>query len=463
MKLLFIILFSINSLAIDIVHSKKSHSLTYEMLEDGRLYNSHVYSDYDLLFQLHFNYVEDPLVRKTQSNLKQVDTIVDSLSSVHLGAAAYLTKNILVGLQTYYGLVDYEYYTPGSPINSTKISDSTSGFSDLILDVKWRFLSKERYSMALMPFLRIPTGGGEIPIRIFSPGTSNFQDINHKVLSEDSWGLGGRLIYEKYFDFMNVVVNLGYLQADKAALGELDLRKKLSLGIGAYVPLSSKVGVNLEWLRYFSLPFNSNQNPNELFAGLSAGITKNVVVFAGAAFGNVLSDDDGNDFRISAGVKFSPRIWGDEKKPIELLNNDPVIKNEIVQIQECKEPYIFEKSNKVIVRFPHNVSTIYDSRELNDVIRRIKKRAVDIMNVQIVGHTSQKGSEEYNQRLSEKRAQSVTNVLVEHGINKDIISSSGRGERDLLDHESSSIADEVNRRVEFVVTLKQIDGYYCKE
>ncbi len=461
MKFLILSIFFIQNLfAIDIVHSKKSHSIAYEMLEDARLYNSHVYSDYDLLFQLHFNTVQDPLVRKTQSNLKQVDTIVSNLSSVHLGGAVYLSKNLLVGLQTYYGFLEYEYFTPGSAINSTKLEGSTSAFSDIILDLKWRFLSKERYSLALMPFLRIPTGSGEIPVRIFSPSSSNFQDISHKVLSEDSWGLGGRFIFEKYFDFMNLVINLGYQHADKAILGELDLRSKISLGVGGYIPLSSKVGVNLEWLRYFSLPLNSNQNPNELFVGLSAGITKRVVVFGGAALGNFLTDDDGNDFRISAGVKFSPRIWSEEKLPIELINPEPVF-NEVEK--QCTTPYVFEKSNRVIVRFPNNIGTILDSRDLDQVIKRIKDRAVDIFKVEIIGHTSQVGSESYNQKLSEQRASSVKRVLVDHGIDQYLISSSGKGELELIDPSLSEMADEVNRRVEFIISLKQKDGYYCQD
>ncbi len=121
---IFIVLFFCHSLsAIDVLHSKKSHSLAYEMLEDARVYNSHVYSDHDFVFHLGLNHVQDPLVRKTQSNIKQVDSIVNDLSSIHLGASVFFTKHLMFGIQGYLGKFNYEYYEPGSAINSSKIKD----------------------------------------------------------------------------------------------------------------------------------------------------------------------------------------------------------------------------------------------------------------------------------------------------------------------------------------------------
>jgi outer membrane protein OmpA-like peptidoglycan-associated protein len=48
--------------------------------------------------------------------------------------------------------------------------------------------------------------------------------------------------------------------------------------------------------------------------------------------------------------------------------------------------------------------------------------------VLVVGHTDERGTEEYNQRLSERRAQSVMNWFVENGIPATRLSAEGRGE-----------------------------------
>jgi len=48
--------------------------------------------------------------------------------------------------------------------------------------------------------------------------------------------------------------------------------------------------------------------------------------------------------------------------------------------------------------------------------------------VKVVGHTDERGTDEYNQRLSEKRAQSVMNYYLSRGVPQERLSSEGRGE-----------------------------------
>ena len=65
--------------------------------------------------------------------------------------------------------------------------------------------------------------------------------------------------------------------------------------------------------------------------------------------------------------------------------------------------------------------------------------------IDIVGHTDSVGSPEFNQLLSEARAQSVVRYLVQHGVRKSHLSAHGMGESDPYDaaHPDASI----NRRV----------------
>lgn len=49
----------------------------------------------------------------------------------------------------------------------------------------------------------------------------------------------------------------------------------------------------------------------------------------------------------------------------------------------------------------------------------------------VIGATDTKGTDEYNQKLSERRANSVKNYLIKNGVGKDKINAVGRGEKDL--------------------------------
>lgn len=67
----------------------------------------------------------------------------------------------------------------------------------------------------------------------------------------------------------------------------------------------------------------------------------------------------------------------------------------------------------------------------------------------IGGHTDAKGSDDYNQNLSERRARSVqTHLVANFGIDPARVRSMGFGERSLAD--AAQPEDGVNRRVEIV-------------
>jgi OOP family OmpA-OmpF porin len=67
--------------------------------------------------------------------------------------------------------------------------------------------------------------------------------------------------------------------------------------------------------------------------------------------------------------------------------------------------------------------------------------------VVIEGHTDVSGSPEYNQRLSERRAESVKQYLVEHGVPAEQLRTEGFGESRPLTTDPSPEAQELNRRI----------------
>jgi len=72
--------------------------------------------------------------------------------------------------------------------------------------------------------------------------------------------------------------------------------------------------------------------------------------------------------------------------------------------------------------------------------------------VEVAGHTDAVGPEEYNQQLSEKRAESVKAYLVEHGVAADRISVIGYGEARPRDTNDTIEGRRLNRRVEVKAT-----------
>jgi len=72
--------------------------------------------------------------------------------------------------------------------------------------------------------------------------------------------------------------------------------------------------------------------------------------------------------------------------------------------------------------------------------------------IRVVGHTDSIGSDEYNQKLSERRAFSVYKYLVAHDIDKDRLTTEGKGEKMPIDDNGTEAGRARNRRVEFYLT-----------
>ncbi|MCB9676161.1 MAG: OmpA family protein [Alphaproteobacteria bacterium] len=69
--------------------------------------------------------------------------------------------------------------------------------------------------------------------------------------------------------------------------------------------------------------------------------------------------------------------------------------------------------------------------------------------VEIAGHTDNQGSESYNQRLSQQRAESVREYLIGKGVDPQRLVAAGYGETRPIDTNRTPTGRERNRRVEF--------------
>lgn len=71
--------------------------------------------------------------------------------------------------------------------------------------------------------------------------------------------------------------------------------------------------------------------------------------------------------------------------------------------------------------------------------------------VMIEGHTDTVGNEDYNQALSQRRADSVKAWLMKQGVNSDRLVASGKGEISPVSGNDSASGRQLNRRVEVII------------
>jgi outer membrane protein OmpA-like peptidoglycan-associated protein len=79
----------------------------------------------------------------------------------------------------------------------------------------------------------------------------------------------------------------------------------------------------------------------------------------------------------------------------------------------------------------------------------------EIEKVEIQGHTDDQGDDEYNLDLSQRRVESVRNLLVVQGVDAGRLEARGYGESQPLAEGQSDDARAANRRVQFVIIETQ--------
>ena len=88
---------------------------------------------------------------------------------------------------------------------------------------------------------------------------------------------------------------------------------------------------------------------------------------------------------------------------------------------------------------------------LEDVARLILAHA-EYVHVTIEGYADEQGDEEFNQELSQRRADRIRETLIRMGVEAERLSARGHGEADPIAAGGTIEAFQQNRRVEFVIT-----------
>ncbi|SFK30616.1 OmpA family protein [Methylophaga sulfidovorans] len=103
------------------------------------------------------------------------------------------------------------------------------------------------------------------------------------------------------------------------------------------------------------------------------------------------------------------------------------------------------------------VSFDFDSAGLKPAFMPTLNKVADILQrypntiIHVVGYTDSVGSESYNMKLSERRAQSVVDYLSSRGVSSSRLYAIGKGESDPRASNDTEAGRQLNRRVELFV------------
>ncbi len=119
---------------------------------------------------------------------------------------------------------------------------------------------------------------------------------------------------------------------------------------------------------------------------------------------------------------------------------------------------VVNTGSEIVVSLPEAVTFGVDSTDLKPSIRdhliAVSQNLQAYPNsiVQVVGYTDNTGGAAYNQGLSERRAQAVSNILVASGTPASRIQTYGRGAANPVASNDTAAGRAQNRRVEIVIT-----------
>ena len=180
-------------------------------------------------------------------------------------------------------------------------------------------------------------------------------------------------------------------------------------------------------------------------AGIGAAVGGLLGLGAGALIGDQLQGQENRQKEQQKAI---------DQQRVEIEKNRALIEELRKQNIEAKET-----SRGVMVNLP-SVNFEFDSADLTrdgrskvDQIANIIKRDAPNRRITVEGHASRESAaaEAYNQRLSERRANTVADSLERNGVNGRNISSQGLGTRAPVASNDIESGRQQNRRVEVII------------
>lgn len=288
--------------------------------------------------------------------------------------------------------------------------------------------------------------GGSYSMQIGKNGDGQYSDKN-KSVQTDGNGAGqyedDKVTIQRDEDgagqYINKVTGVT-LQVDKDGAGQyIDEKNDLSIqvdkdGTGLYTDKKNNVTiyVNENDVRYVSTDIEMVNNGDG--SGTYTDKSKNLVIE--------------NDGKGKAKITFNGQTTEVDAKPLEKPGKLPKL--------EMVPPVPSIEANSLLITLDSGVLFDVDKYDVRPKAEEVLKnlaivlKEMDVKNFEIDGHTDSDASDEYNQVLSEKRANSVKNFLVSQGVTAEI-TTKGYGESKPVASNDTAEGKQKNRRVEIII------------
>ena len=198
--------------------------------------------------------------------------------------------------------------------------------------------------------------------------------------------------------------------------------------------------------------------------GLVGWLSDRVGVRVGGDYMRSLGSKGANFAMGTAGLVF--RLGGKSKKSEVIMPTEKIVEKVVekevvreVPVETIKEVYKEVPFEKTLAELMDNVTFDFDKADITkesesvlDEVANVLKKFTD-KKFMICGHTDARGSDSYNERLSEARAKAVRDALVKRGVPEDMLFHKGFGRRTALVPAS---ADDNTRRGDRKVVIEQV-------
>ena len=198
--------------------------------------------------------------------------------------------------------------------------------------------------------------------------------------------------------------------------------------------------------------------------GLVGWLSDRVGVRVGGDYMRSLGSKGANFAMGTAGLVF--RLGGKSKKSQVIMPTEKIVEKVVekevvreVPVETIREVYKEVPFEKTLAELMDNVTFDFDKADITkesesvlDEVANVLKKFTD-KKFMICGHTDARGSDSYNERLSEARAKAVRDALVKRGVPEDMLFHKGFGRRTALVPAS---ADDNTRRGDRKVVIEQV-------
>lgn len=113
---------------------------------------------------------------------------------------------------------------------------------------------------------------------------------------------------------------------------------------------------------------------------------------------------------------------------------------------------VLRVSNVLFATGAYTFEPVFEA-QLQEVLKLVNKHPV--LNLVIEAHTDDQGKDDFNMKLSQRRAQTVTDWFLAHGVGTDRIVAVGHGKNKPLVANTDEVHRSLNRRVEFRLALNE--------